>query len=318
MSTRIILPAMTLILLMTCAPALAGGGSSIEELDDLRLAKSMIVKSIRDDVKKSMFTVKSRMPAGDLPELKFFRYRVKKGDTFWTIIARTSLDMDTLISVNSLSNPRDVQPGMTLFIPNMRGIILERSRTPDVMEYLKGVRVDAAYVMKANRTQDLRKEHLYVPCGRLTDLERSLFIGTGFMNPLESGRRTSGFGMRRNPFNNKFYQFHSGVDIACPENSKVYSAREGKVVFAGYEEGYGNLVIVSHEYEYYTYYGHLRKPLVKPGDPVKRGDCIALSGNTGRTTGPHLHFEVRRKGKPVNPGLLMKNSRGTEISLNTR
>ena len=109
-----------------------------------------------------------------------------------------------------------------------------------------------------------------------------------------------------NPFNRKRMQFHSGVDIACRMRTKVFAARDGKVIFAGYKGGYGRLVIVKHEHGYHTYYGHLSKTIVKPGQKVPRGKLIALSGNTGRTTGPHLHFEVRKRGRPVNPGTLLR------------
>jgi murein DD-endopeptidase MepM/ murein hydrolase activator NlpD len=78
-------------------------------------------------------------------------------------------------------------------------------------------------------------------------------------------------------------------------------------VFSGIEGGYGKLVVIEHEYGYRSFYGHLSRPLVKPGDAVKRGAVIALSGNTGRTTGPHLHFEVRRGGTAVHPGVLIKD-----------
>jgi murein DD-endopeptidase MepM/ murein hydrolase activator NlpD len=293
-----------------------GNNAGIETIDDLNSSKNEMIKSIRNDIKKSMFVIKSRMPVNDLPELKFYKYLIKKGDTFWSILARTSLDMDTLISVNTLSTARDIIHGKVIYIPNMRGTILEKSSVSDTAEFLNKMKIDTRYIKKANRTEDLNKDHLFIPCGKLTDLERSLFIGTGFMNPLEKGKRTSGFGIRKNPFDNRNYQFHSGVDIACPVSSNVYSAREGRVVFSGYEEGYGNLVILKHEYEYYSYYGHLKKSLVKPGDIIKRGEPIALSGNTGRTTGPHLHFEVRKQGKPVNPGLLLRKSGPGALSMN--
>ncbi len=281
-------------------------GNTIETIEDLNTIKNETVKSLRNDVRKSIYIIKSRMPAKEIPELKFYRYAVKKGDTLWSIMSATSLDMDSLISVNSLSTSRDITPGKVLYIPNMRGIILEKSSKVNLEEYLAAARIDPGYVKKVNRAGDLDKDHLYIPCGRLTDLERSLFIGTGFMSPLETGRRTSGFGMRRNPYNNREYEFHSGVDISCPVNTKIYASRDGKVTFSGYMEGYGNLVILSHEYGYQSYYGHLKTNMVKAGDNVARGKLIALSGNTGRTTGPHLHFEVRRQGKPVNPGMLLR------------
>ena len=87
----------------------------------------------------------------------------------------------------------------------------------------------------------------------------------------------------------------------------MLAARDGRVIFTGFQGGYGNLVVIQHEHGYRSYYGHLSRPLVKVGDRVKHGAVIARSGNTGRTTGPHLHFEVRRGRMAVNPGILLKD-----------
>jgi murein DD-endopeptidase MepM/ murein hydrolase activator NlpD len=288
------------------AGAAENGQASIETLGKLDPYTNGRLKALRDDVRKSIYVIKSNRPVEDLPALKFFRYRVKKGDTFWTILSRTSLDMDTLMSVNGLGTPKDVVPGRTIYIPNMRGVIIKGSRKNMIMAILKVNRIAPEYVFKTNRCEDLTKNYLFIPCGRLSNLERSLFLGTGFMHPLMHGRRTSGFGKRRNPFNSRHHEFHTGIDIACRYQSKVMAARDGKVVFTGYQGGYGKLVILKHEHGYFTYYGHLSHFIVKPGQSVKRGTVIALSGNTGRTTGPHLHFEVRKGKRPVNPGILLK------------
>jgi len=88
--------------------------------------------------------------------------------------------------------------------------------------------------------------------------------------------------------------------------TRVHAARSGEVVFSGYEDGYGNLVIIEHEFGYRSYYGHLSKSLVKNGQQVKPGETIALSGNTGRSTGPHLHFEIRKNGRALNPMTFLK------------
>jgi murein DD-endopeptidase MepM/ murein hydrolase activator NlpD len=275
-------------------------------LKELNPVKSKVLKSIRKDIRRSIFTVKSRRPAETMPDLKFYRYRVRKGETFWIILSRTSLDMDTLISVNSLSTPGDIRPGKIIFIPNMRGIIIDPTKGETINKIIKRSRVTREYVSRVNRSEDLSKKYLFIPCGKLSSLQRSLFLGTGFMYPLKGGRRTSGFGMRRNPFNRRKFQFHTGVDLACKINTGVYAARSGKVLFTGYKGGYGKLVIIGHEHGYRSYYGHLNRIKVKTGSSIKRGEMIALSGNTGRTTGPHLHFEIRKSGQPINPGILVR------------
>lgn len=263
------------------------------------------LKVLRQDMRDTILTVKSRRPVENLPELRFYQYTLKKKDNFWTVLARTGLNMDTLISVNNLSSPKDIVPGRTIFVPNMRGVVLSNSNRQKVMKILRKEKVNPKYVYRINKSKNFNKKHLFIPCGRISRLQRSLFLGTAFMFPIKKGKKTSGFGSRRNPFNHKKYEFHSGVDLACPVWTKVYAARSGRVIFSGYNGGYGKLVVIKHEYHYNTYYGHLQKWIVKPGQYVRAGQLIAYSGNTGRTTGPHLHFEVRKGKKPVNPGTLI-------------
>ncbi len=299
-----------ILFLLILSPLFAHAGiDPVRELATLAPGGDL-VKSIRDDVKKSIYVIKSRRPERELPELKFYVYSVKKDDTFWTILARSSQDIDTLLSVNGFSTPRDIVPGRKIYIPNMRGIVVRGSDEKKIARMLRESQIRPEYVYRINKCSSFNKKYIFIPCGKISNLERSLFLGTGFMYPLPPKRGphlTSRFGKRRNPFNYRDIEFHAGVDVSCPRGSEVLAARDGKVVFTGFEGGYGKLVVVQHEHGYRSYYGHLSRPLVKPGDMVKRGSVIARSGNTGRTTGPHLHFEVRRGDVAVNPGILLKD-----------
>ena len=100
-------------------------------------------------------------------------------------------------------------------------------------------------------------------------------------------------------------QNHKGIDIASPYGSDVFCAAKGKVVFAGQKGGYGNCVIVEHGNGLATLYGHLSKVIVKANQEVTVGELIAKSGNSGRSTGPHLHYEVRKNNTPINPKLFL-------------
>jgi murein DD-endopeptidase MepM/ murein hydrolase activator NlpD len=102
-------------------------------------------------------------------------------------------------------------------------------------------------------------------------------------------------------FGYRWAQMHAGIDISGKSGTPVVAARDGTVTFAGRRGGYGNLIIIGHADNYETYYGHLSAILVKVGDAVKRGQKIGLMGSTGKSTGPHLHFEVRKDGKVRNP-----------------
>jgi murein DD-endopeptidase MepM/ murein hydrolase activator NlpD len=129
--------------------------------------------------------------------------------------------------------------------------------------------------------------------------KRSLLASTPSIRPLD-GWKTSGFGYRISPFTNG-KEMHKGLDIAAPKGSPIIAPADGKVTYASRNGSYGNMMAIKHGYGIVTRYGHLSKILKKKGEKVVRGEVIALVGNTGRSTGPHLHYEVRLNGVPVNP-----------------
>jgi murein DD-endopeptidase MepM/ murein hydrolase activator NlpD len=118
--------------------------------------------------------------------------------------------------------------------------------------------------------------------------------------PVEKGWLSSFYGYRADPFTGK-KSFHHGVDIAGKSGTNVLAAASGLVTWAGDKNGYGHLIEIDHGSGYVTRYGHNKKILVKVGDIVKQSDVIAKMGSTGRSTGPHVHFEVLRNNKKVNP-----------------
>lgn len=118
-------------------------------------------------------------------------------------------------------------------------------------------------------------------------------------------RKTSGFGTRVDPFRGTL-AYHSGVDLAGPVGTRIAATSDGKVNFTGYRGGYGNMIELGHDFGFATRYGHLSKILVKEGQRVKKGDIIGVQGSTGRSTGNHLHYEVRQNGKLLNPSTFLK------------
>lgn len=129
--------------------------------------------------------------------------------------------------------------------------------------------------------------------------KRNLLASTPSIKPV-NGWITSKFGYRKSPFTGK-RTFHSGLDISNKVGTKIITTANGKVSYASPKRHFGLLVIIDHGYGRVTKYGHLQKILVKRGQKVKRGDVIALLGNTGKSTGPHVHYEVRINGAPANP-----------------
>lgn len=133
-----------------------------------------------------------------------------------------------------------------------------------------------------------------------TQKSRPIPAWTGpFIRPV-NGPIVSGFGYRVHPIF-KRVKFHYGVDISAPSGTPIRAAADGVVVFAGWRRAYGNTVIIDHGNGLATLYAHCSRVLVSKGKVVKQGQVIALVGSTGLSTGPHLHFEVRRYGEPINP-----------------
>ncbi len=128
---------------------------------------------------------------------------------------------------------------------------------------------------------------------------RSVLASTPSIWPVR-GWVTSGFGYRRSPFTGK-RQFHAGLDISTRRGTPIRAPADGVVTFVGREGGYGNMLVINHGHGLVTRYGHLSGFKVKLGQKVKRNQIIATVGNTGRSTGPHLHYEVLMAGVPTNP-----------------
>lgn len=121
-----------------------------------------------------------------------------------------------------------------------------------------------------------------------------------------NGEITSHFYYRSNPFTRRGREFHSGIDIRGAKGDPAKTTADGVVSFAGYKGGYGYVVMIEHEEDFETRYAHLSKLKVKKGDKVNVGDVIGLIGSTGRSTGPHLHYEILYKGKKIDPKTFME------------
>jgi murein DD-endopeptidase MepM/ murein hydrolase activator NlpD len=140
----------------------------------------------------------------------------------------------------------------------------------------------------------------------LHDLYELLSDQKSFLNALPTkkpaeGYFTSGFGVRVSPLGDGGEKMHEGLDVANAVGTPIRAPAQGSVVFAGRKSGYGQIVILDHGYGLETWYGHTSRILVKSGQLVKRGQQIALIGNSGKSTGAHLHYEVRVHGIPVDP-----------------
>jgi len=135
--------------------------------------------------------------------------------------------------------------------------------------------------------------------GRFVERTRSVLLSMPFGWPVR-GPLNSRFGQRHSPWTGEL-EFHRGLDISAGRGTPVYAPATGTVYFAGAGGEYGNIVILDHGHDLRSLYGHLQEARVKSGQRVERGQLIALTGNTGRTSGPHLHYEIQVRGQAVDP-----------------
>lgn len=153
--------------------------------------------------------------------------------------------------------------------------------------------------LKLTNQQAAQQEASFKEINVFLDKQRSILAATPSIWPVK-GWITSGFGKRASPLTGEPGR-HMGVDIANEVNTPIRAAADGIVTYAGWEAGYGRLVAIEHGYGFSTRYGHCARVDVKVGDEIKRGQIIGYMGSTGRSTGSHVHYEVRIHGMPVDP-----------------
>lgn len=244
-------------------------------------------------------------------ELCYYTYRVKKGDMIGFIADSFGITQDTIISVNNIHQSRLLQIGQYLKIPSMPGIIYTvRNNGETVKSVAKKYDVNAEKCAKANNLELEASfkpgETVFVPDAQLDWVTIQEINGDLFHKPIH-GRYylSSYYGWRSHPFSGK-RSYHSGMDMACPQGTPIYAALGGTVTSVGYNQVYGNYVIITHHSGYKTLYGHMSKQLVTKGKYVDTNTRIGLVGSTGMSTGPHLHFTVYKNGKTVNPAALWR------------
>jgi len=224
-------------------------------------------------------------------------YTAKRGDTLSGIAERFSLDLDTIASLNREwgSGVHLVSIAEEIKIPNQDGIFLSLQGEIDEFCAQKGVLAEAVLLVNhINREEIKPGMELFLPGVQHTGVERSVAIGAAFLRPVR-GWISSGFGYRLDPFRGGI-SFHRGLDIAAYVGAPVRASMDGRVVLVGDSSVFGKYILVAHQIGYSSFYGHLDRALVRRGEVVRRGQKIGSVGNTGLSTGPHLHFEVRRNG----------------------
>lgn len=207
-------------------------------------------------------------------------YKIQRGDTLGRIAQKYSIDMDAIIGTNKLAGiDTTLSLGQIILLPNaVRPEVIQETQ-PRTRQTLLG-----------------RIKDIFVPSQKPATPKNQTIRGrSGFIWPTSASRVTQYFSWR-----------HPGVDIAGPISNDIYAAAGGTVIFSGWQRGYGNTILVDHGEGHKTRYAHASKLFVSTGEAVARGDVIAKVGSTGRSTGPHLHFEVWSGKSRVNPFSLIR------------
>ena len=233
-------------------------------------------------------------------------HQVKKGETLSEIARKYDVPMKRIAQTNSIASYDRLQIGEKLLIP-------VGSKPGNANENAGG----SWYIIKpGDSLYGIARKHNIEDWRKLQQINgisnpkrikpgQRLFIpgdgDIGFAHPLKIKLYvTSGYGYRKHPISGRF-RLHEGIDFRAATGTYVYASKTGTVSYSGRKGGYGKKISIQHEDDFSTAYGHLSRIYVSVGDFVRQGQVIGKSGDTGHSTGPHLHFEIRYKGKSENP-----------------
>jgi murein DD-endopeptidase MepM/ murein hydrolase activator NlpD len=228
---------------------------------------------------------------------KYIVYKIKEGDNLNLIAEKFRVPLKFILKENNLKLTEYIYPGQTIKIPNKPGIFYKVKSGDRLITIAEKYQVSIEEILKDN---DDLKNYDILEAGRKIFLPNAVIPEPPpiWIMPAR-GQLTSYFGYRLHPLYG-YKQYHTGIDIGV-HYQPVMAARDGIVYYAGYMGGYGLVVILKHNSDYKTLYAHLSSINVRVGQMIKAGKVIGISGNTGFSTGPHLHFEILYKGNPINP-----------------
>lgn len=251
----------------------------------------------------------------DKPRAEIIEYKIESGDTLSGIAQKYGVSIDSIRWANDLSSSDSIKPGQTVKIPPVSGIIHKVKRGDTVYSVSKYYQTDAQGIVDYPFNTFTNDETFELAVGQV------LIVPDGVMPKVEKvyiAKRTPNAGTvvasgnfvwpTSGTISQGFRWYHRAIDIANEAGTPVLAADSGQVVIAGWPDniGYGNRVVIDHGNGISTLYAHLISVSVSQGQTVKGGDTIGAIGSTGRSTGPHLHFEIRVSGKTQDPLAYLK------------
>jgi len=247
------------------------------------------------------------------------KYQIQKNDNIWKIAQKFNTSYKLILLANTIENPDILKPGKIILVPNKIGVFHKVKKGESLSAIAHLYKVPVYNIITNNSLKNSNRvfhgQTIFIPDTHvnISDIKNNSIVAKkepeSIHNQIKSnisllwpvnGKITSSFGTRRNPLG-KGRQFHCGLDISCDVGTPVKAALDGTVIYAGWKDGYGNVVVLKHDKGYISVYGHNSENVVHEGDSVQKGQVIAKSGMTGSVTGAHVHFEFRKYITPLNP-----------------
>jgi len=243
-------------------------------------------------------------PANPLESIK--THTVSEGETLGAIASQYNVDLDTILGANPDVDETNIHPGDKLVILPQKGVIHTTDMGDTLWSIANSYSIDVAAIMTSNAkaSEDLAiGEKVFIPGGKPISKDEKMLARADYTVSRANPGRFSwpARGELSSHFGYRWGRLHAGVDIANDIGTPVTAPMSGRVTSAGWESGYGYRMTIEHANGYETLYGHLSEFAVSTGSYVRAGQTIAYMGNTGYSTGPHLHFEVHKDGRVIDP-----------------
>ncbi len=239
--------------------------------------------------------------AAPTPVLNSDIYIVQSGDTLSNIAEIYKTNISKLTSANSMDARQKIRPGDRLLVSNLRGVLHRVSSGESLSTIASDYNVNVQKIQGINLLSNPNElqagQTIFIP-GAVRQVHKFEFQWP--LSGVSRKRISSGYGYRQHPMGG-WQDFHAGIDIAARYGTPILAAESGKVTQSGRQGNYGNCVTIDHQNGLSTLYAHASRLEVKKGQYVVKGQRIGTVGSTGRSTGPHVHFEVRKQNKAVNP-----------------
>ncbi|MBO4440633.1 M23 family metallopeptidase [bacterium] len=244
----------------------------------------MVIKRFRSILIFSIFLLSASCASS--PGFGIY-HRVKQGETVSGIARLYGTDVETIRKNNELSDINKIAAGDYIFVPGVSAPKNETARSETAGT------VQSKPAEPKSSQQPAKKAAPKQTASKKQPAKTNIKAKNKYVWPAK--------GVVTSPFGPRWSRNHNGIDIGCPEGTPVYAAAAGKAVKVGQQGGFGNLIVLQHSGDEFTIYAHNSKNLIREGAVVKQGEQIALVGDTGNSTGPHLHFEIRINSQPVDP-----------------